>query len=251
MTKSATLRRTVEQVLEAYIRMIELQYGTSAISSQTLREAVQAFAVSPAFSTSVEAVRASAELELLQRKRGNAFHRLLCHPLTESFVAGELSCDMLPNYFSFLQLVLGDTAANQATRCGEIWSELRKDAGGGFPWDDFYDDSRAKQIFWHVLSRIAETFRRFDARRDWFITLMQNRPQALSLSSNTFLPRQGEDESSPFGAEEFNILFACLFGPIRRLDDADLAAFKKQFGVPPDKFFAQLFAELTACGAQI
>jgi hypothetical protein len=177
-------------------------------------------------------IRALAS-ELNQERRADPFRRLLCHPLTELLEEGAVSRALLPNYFSFLHLVLGDGQEELTAECLAIIEPLRKDPH--FSWDMFYDDPRAKMLLWGVLVRILDTFKRFEPRRDWFIGLMLNRPHAVSLGAHSFmpLPRSEEEDQAPFGVTEFNLMFGALYRPLLRLKAADEAAFTGQFGAAP------------------
>ena len=46
--------------------------------------------------------------EMAQERRADPFRRLMVHPLTEVLESGGVSRGLLPNYFNFLHLVLGD-----------------------------------------------------------------------------------------------------------------------------------------------
>jgi hypothetical protein len=247
------LQRMIERTLAAYLAQVEKQYGGVAVGQRHLAAALQGFLTSPYLSKFVDEaydkLMDMAAEELLRNERSDPFHRLMVHPLTEVLDDGRLSRDILPNYFSFIHLVLGDAEEELSARCTDICADLRKGADGSFSWDRFYADPRAKSILWAVLVRVAECFRRFDVRRDWFITLMQNRLQAVSLASNAFLPRTHGDNPRPFGLEEFKILFAALFAPVRRLTSAEHAIFREEFNAAPDQIFGRLFVQLTALGA--
>jgi hypothetical protein len=101
-------------------------------------------------------------------------------------------------------------------------------------------------VLWTVLVRIAETFKRFDPRRDWFIGLMQNTPHAVSLGSHVFIPkpRHEEDDQPHFGVAEFNLLFGALFRPLMRLEPRDDAAFTQLTGIPPVRLVQPLVEKL-------
>lgn len=171
--------------------------------------------------------------ELAQERRADPFRRLVCHPLTPLLESGQISRSLLGNYFSFLHLVLGDAQEELTARCQTIIEAIRQQEE--FSWDGFYDDPRAKQVLWSVLMRVNETFKRFEPRRDWFISLMQNRSHAVSLASNAFvpLPRSEEEDQAQFTMDHFNLMFGALFRPLLTLEPREQADFTKQFGAPP------------------
>lgn len=188
-------------------------------------------------------VRATAH-ELAQERRADPFRRLLCHPLTDLLDRGALSRSLLGNYFSFLHLVLGDAQDQATEQCQSVIDHLQADQH--FSWDNFYEDERAKQILWGVLLRIAETFKRFQPRRDWFIGLMQNRTHAVSLGAHSFMPlaRREEEDLAPFAVAEFNLMFGALFRPLLNLPARDQGAFTRQFGAPPVVLIGPLVEKL-------
>lgn len=252
----AEIRQIAEKMIHAFLRSAEERHGGKPVTIGDLRAGLRDFASSPGFSAlmkeaHVKLLEAGAA-ELLRQQRGDPFQRLLVHPLTEEFEKGTLSRDILPSFYSFLHLVLGDEKDAQTAVCVELMAALRDPDPLMFSWDDFYDHPRAKTALWSVLLRIAEAFKRFDARRDWFIGLMQNRPQALSLGSLAFVPRpHGDDGHPPFGGAEFNLLFAALYRPLRHLRGADLELFSKLAGGAPEMVLTRFFGDLEACGADL
>lgn len=253
MNVTAELDRFAEQLLDRFVAATVGNAQGGTLSTGQLHAAAQTFKASPQFTLLIrqarDALSEALARELMREKNEDPFQRLLAHPMTEAFESGRLSRDILPNYFSFLHLVLGDTREALTATCTGILQELKKSAGASFTWDRFYDDGRAKQALWSVLVRIAETFRRFDARRDWFLSLMQNRPQAVSLGPNAFVPRPAADEPKPFGIDQFNVMFGCLFGPLRDLPPQDALSFRRNFGAPPEQLLAAFFTCLEESGA--
>jgi hypothetical protein len=249
----AELRLIADQLLADFLHLVEERHHGAPVDGLQLRQAAQAFGASPSMNRLLlqahQRLLVTAEGELLRQRRADPFQRLLAHPFTDLFSEGLLSRDVLFNYYSFLHLVLGDTRESLSERCEAIVAELKEPDPLAFSWDDLYDDERAKLVLWTVLTRINETFRRFDARRDWFIGLMEHRPQAISLGSNAFLPRHPNDEARSFGVNEFNLMFGALFGPLRHLSGPDLLAFERNFGSAPQRLFGSLLRELEISGA--
>ena len=182
--------------------------------------------------------------EMAQERRADPFRRLLVHPLTELLESEAVSRALLPNYFNFLHLVLGDQQDALTRQCEEIVDEVRKDPH--FTWDFFYDDPRAKAVLWGVLLHIVEAFKRFEPRRDWFISLMQNRMHAVSIAPNAFVPlaHSEEDNVVSFDKPQFDLLFGALFRPLLRLAAQDDAAFTRLFGAPPARLIRPLVEKL-------
>lgn len=249
----AEIRRIAEKLLSDYARFLETRHRSQALPPALLSQAAREFLTSPDFTSQLPFIHQrlldAAEEELLRRKRRDPFLRLMTHPMSRIFEEERLSREILVNYFSFLHLVLGDMRETLGRRCQEILADLQKADPLVFSWDSFYEDPRARQVYWVVMVRIAESFRRFDIRRDWFIGLMQNHPQAVSLGPNVFLPRQAPEEAPPFGKEEFNLMFGALFAPMRDLTPGERLAFQQDFGAGADHVLGPIFAELEAAGA--
>jgi hypothetical protein len=97
-------------------------------------------------------------------------------------------------------MVLGDEEAVAAERCHAIVKTLKDDLGDHFTWDAFYADAEAKVISWHVLVKIAASFKRYELRKDWFIKLMQYHPTTVSLASNAFVTKEHSPYDDPISS---------------------------------------------------
>ncbi len=250
------LRRFVSQVLDSYISALDQKHGGKPIGTKELRDVARMLEGSTALdsiiSMTYRRIKDEAAKELIRNRRREPFKRLMVHPLTPALDSGALPRDMLGNYFNFLHLVLGDETEALSRLCVTICKDERHE--DGVDWDAFYRDDRAKYVYWTVLHRIAASFKRFDSRRDWFMNLMQNRQTSLSLASTAFVPLPPENEPKeprPFGADEFNTMFAALFGPLKKLNLEDEAHFTEVMKDPPKKVFADMWANLERVGAKI
>jgi hypothetical protein len=249
------LHRLVDRLFSDFLAWSDDRTRGTSFDGRQMHQIVQSYLASPQLAQAVEETHrrlvAAAEEDLVKLKRGDPFHRLMTHPLSGALADGRLSRDMLVNYFSFLHLVLGDARDELAARCVDILADVRKKERLDFSWDAFYDDPRCRLILWSVLTRIAESFRRFEIRRDWFISLMQNRPQAISIASNAFVPRLAghpSEDIAPFGPAEFNEMFICLFGHLRHLPAGESRLFETHFGAPPEAIFGPFFRALAQHG---
>ncbi len=248
------LRRTTNHVLDALLQAAETAYSGKPLSKDTLHDIVEGLKISGQFDEFYR--RAYRELmevvdeEKLEQRRQNAFGRLMVHPLTELFHKDILDRDILPNVFSFFHLVLGDEAETYGERCTERVRELRERLGDEFSWDAFYDDPAAKIVLWHTLVRIANSFKRWDVRKDWFMKLMQYTPSTVSLGQSAFVVREhapGHDEPRVFGNHHFCAFFQALFSPLTDMDKADEARFRAEFGTDPHHLIGQFLVHLAAC----
>lgn len=250
------LHATGDALIEAFVKAVEQAHGKNPVSTHEL-EALAAGLKSSSllddfylrhYNHLVELVSE----ELTEQRRTNALGRLLAHPLDDAFDDGALERSILPNFFHFIHLVLGDEVETHSKECFEIHEDLKERLGDRFTWDEFYQDERAQVILWHVLARIAQSFARFDARKDWFITLMQNRPTAFSVAANAFIPHghHSPDEVHPFGEDDFLVLFRALFDLVRDMKQSDGRLFASLYDQSPDEMFGPLLKRLDAANRQ-
>lgn len=224
------LRRISAQVLDALVASLKAEARDGLVDLHTLENVAEALKTSPqfdsfydhAFTTLAESLERQARIE----QRRNALGRLMCHPLADLLNDETLSRDMLPNLFHFFQLSLGDQLAHYAETCSEVLQLVQAERGQDFTWDDYYAHPDARIVQFKVLWTIVKTFRNFDARREWFIKLMQYHPSSISLGSHMFInaPRPAGNEPAPnFGRQEFCILLQALCAPLIDMDAEDSA----------------------------
>ena len=245
------IRDTANELLDAFIRAIEQSHGDKPIAAGELRRIAEALKTSPDFDALYD--RAFHELQnqalaaaLAQEhdaQRVEMFHRVVIHPLDDLLTREVIARDALPNFFNFLRLVLGDEVDALQARCVETHDEIKAKAGDGFTWDLFYAHDRAKLVLYEVLARIADTFKRFDARKEWFIGLMQYAPTTIGVASNVFVPNP-KAKTWTFGADEFTQMFRHLFKPVRDMSAADQALFAQKLGRTPEDAFTPLFHQI-------
>lgn len=242
-------RDSIHSVLDQFLLAAEKAYGGGNISIDGLRTLADMMKKSERLKEleigAFKELLKILQQEIIEQKRSNVFGRLIVHPLTELLDSGVVGREYLPNFFSFLHLVLGEQEDVFSNRCQELVHELRLELEDDFNWDAFYADPRAKGIFFHVLLRIAQSFHRFDPRKDWFITLMQYSPSSISLSSSSFLAKDRDaGETRAFTQAQFLLLFKTLFAPVRHLGPEDEALFQKVTGMPSAKAFGPFLLNL-------
>lgn len=245
------IRDAANELLEVFLRVVEQRHADQPLSLAELRRTAEALKASPDFDALYD--RAYSELQnqalahalAIERdaQRVEMFHRVVTHPLDPLLDSGVVNRDALPNFFNFLRLVLGDEVDAFHERCVAAHDELKAKAGDAFTWDMLYEDDRAKLVLYEVLLRIAEAFRRFDARKEWFIGLMQYAPTTIGVASNVYVPNP-RAKTWAFGDSEFTQMFQCLFQPVRTMSDADRALFQSKLGRPPEEAFAALFRQI-------
>lgn len=248
---SRQIRDAANELLDAFIRVVEQRHPRTPVDAAELHRIADALKASPDFDALYD--RAYGELQnqalahalALERdaQRVEMFHRVVTHPLDPLLDSGVIDRDALPNFFNFLRLVLGDEVDAFQERCVAAHDELKAAAGDGFTWDMLYGDDRAKLVLYEVLMRMADAFKRFDARKEWFIGLMQYAPTTIGVASNVYVPNP-RAKTWAFGDTEFTQMFRHLFRPIREMSDADRALFQAKLGRAPADVFAALFRQI-------
>lgn len=247
------LRKTTNHVLDAFAQAAEQAYRDHPIGMNAVKDLIEGLKVSSAFDDfyrrAYREMMEIVEAEKLEQKRTNAFGRLMCHPLSDLFDAGDLDRDILPNVFSFIHLVLGDDGDKYAEQCQKVLKELREAESDEFSWEDFYADRRCKLILWHSLVRIAVSFKRWDIRKDWFMKLMQYTPTTVSLGQSAFVVKEHDVHEEPrvFGNRQFCLFFQAMFRPLIEIAPDDESLFRKEFGADPHHHIGEFLVHLTAC----
>lgn len=251
----AYLRKTTNTVLEALLTAAEGATRDHRLGLDVLRDIVAGLKASPGFDEfyrrSYRELLEAIESDELEHKRVDAFHRLMVHPISPLLQDGTFSREILPNVFSFYQLVLGDDTRDWGEECQEILARLKEEMGDSFLWDAFYAEAAAKRILWHALVRIAASFKRWDVRQDWFIKLMQYTPTTVSLGQSAFVVKtNGEHEPAEpwvFTTREFCQFFQAQFSPLTEIAPADMEPFRREFGADPHHLIGDFLVHLAAC----
>lgn len=252
-TGAEQLRKVINVVLDALVQAAEQAAGGRPLPTPLLVEIVAGLKQSKAFDDfyqrSYSDLVAQATNAEFDSRRTNAFGRLILRPLDPLFEAGRLDRALIPNLFNFLHMALGEEADAHAIRCRDLLAALREEKGIAFSWEAFYSDPEIKEIFWRVLLRIAESFRRFDLRRDWFIKLMQHRQNTVSLASNAFYAIDHDPAAEPIAFEEdqFALLFHAWFDPLEDLTPPEALAFRRSLGKGPQELIGPFLTRLAAC----
>jgi hypothetical protein len=249
------MRKTTNSMLDALLQSVQQAGNKQPISWDVLHSIVEHLKTSQTFDHfyrhAYEQLVEEIKEEELEQKRVYAFGRLMIHPLAPLLRAGTFDRCMLPNVFSFFHLVLGDDADAFNGHCLEVLARLRDELGDDFTWESFYDDADAKLVQWRTLVRIAESFKRWDVRKDWFLNLMQYTPTTISTAQNAFVVKEhaAEERAEPrvFTNHEFCIFFQALFAPLTEIGPQDEARFRAQFGADPHHKIGAFLMNLAAC----
>jgi hypothetical protein len=246
------IRDTANSLLDAFVQAVEKSYDGRAVTPAELRRIAAALKVSSDFDLTYEKAFTELQTQALAYalsqthdvQRVELFHRVMTSPLDPLLESDVLKRDALPNFFNFLRLVLGEEVDVFQQRCVEAHDELKAKSGDNFTWEMLYADDRAKLVLYAVLMRIAATFKRFDARKEWFIGLMQYSPTSIGIASNVFVPNPNRDKNWIFGDAEFKQMFKRLFAPVHNMTTAERELFTQHLGTTPDQAFGALFSDL-------
>ena len=225
------LREMINRVLEALRLEIGREADGGSVGLSAVDAAFDRFMSSPDYLPFYQSAYHALNPGQTVENRRNVFGRLMVEPLIGLIDDGIIDRDLLPNLFSFFRLALGDEQDQFDAQCQTQLDLIKAEAGDRFTWDMFYQDPRMKHIYWHVLKRIAVLFKRWDARQDWFLKLMQYTPAATSLGSTAFhLNVPSGHDPKPFDVAAFQLLFQAFFAPFARLTPSELTTFRQTYG---------------------
>ncbi len=249
-------REAAVLAMRAFLDLLETAVSGDTVPVDTVRRIAHAVmgaegALATYYDLHADGCAAFFELVKTERKRTDFFGRAITDllvPLLDDPNSG-FERKNLPQFFSALRMMLGDDIyTDYKDRCTEVANQLR--AGGEFvPMDAFHADARIRDIVEATQVAVARSFKRFDARKEWFLIVMNTDPHSVSLGSNMFVPKNSDQKlAHAFGEAAFVRLFRTLFAPMRmeRFDDLRRAEFAQKYGTPPEAVFGSLFVELAA-----
>jgi hypothetical protein len=126
-------------------------------------------------------------------------------------------------------------------------NEKRAELGDTPIWEAYFTDPRCIAVLDRTLVAIARRFKRFEIRKNWFLTIMNTDQENISLAGNVFVPKEENAiAEKAFTNSNFYLLFTSLFDSVhlRNLDEAKKANFEERFGETPEKIFGTFFIEL-------
>ncbi len=153
----------------------------------------------------------------------------------------------LGQFLSAIRMMVGEEDHEDLRNKAALLADTHRDIDGIVDWDEFHADPAAGLILEHVLVSIANSFRRFDSRRDWFLVVLNANPSAVSTASNAFVQLKPEDRARfAFTENHMARVFDALFASVRRdtFTSDRLRRFGKRWNAPPDKIFGPLFLEV-------
>ncbi len=190
--------------------------------------------------------------ELFDRQRRiDMFSRVVVEPFCHLFDEPDsgITRQVLTQFRAAVRMILGDPVIEELTEiCNEVAVENGLPLGGDEEWAVYYKDQRTIDVRNRVLIAIAASFKRFDARLEWFLTLMSTDHESISLGSRAFIPHVRDHENpSSFHRRQFYTLFTALYAPVSldRFDDTRTAEFTRKFDITPIEAFGPFLVEIS------
>lgn len=184
----------------------------------------------------------------IECQRKDTFGRIVVEPIVELLDQPTgLERKRLGQFLAAVRMMVGEEIHEELRTEAAKIAAPHRDVEGIVNWENFHADPATGQILERVLVSIANSFRRFDARRDWFLVVMNANPSAVSTGSTAFVPLKPEDRAQfAFTESHMARVLEALFASVRRDTFASdrLRTFSKRWNASPEKIFGPLFLEV-------
>lgn len=181
-------------------------------------------------------------------KRTDVLGRLIIKPL-ESLLDDPqgLERKRVGQFLTAIRMLVGEEEHEDLRHQAAELADFHRGADGIVDWDQFYTDTTGAWILEQVLVALANRFKRFDPRRDWFLVMMNATPSSVSIASNAFVQLKSEDRAQfAFTEAHMAVVFETLFANyhLDAFTSNRLRAFTKHWKQEPDKIFGHLLVEI-------
>jgi hypothetical protein len=184
----------------------------------------------------------------IERQRRDPLGRLVVHPITDLLdTPTGIERRRLPQFLAAVRMMIGEEVHEQLRARATALATTHRGIDGMIAWDSFHADPEAVLILEQVLVGIAKSFTRFDARRDWFLVVLNANPSAISTGSTSFVALKPEERAQfAFTQGHMARLFDALFVSVHRdnFPSDRVRAFSRRWNVAPEKLFGPLFLEV-------
>jgi hypothetical protein len=251
----ARCRSTAGIVVRAFAGLLEEQAVGGQVSVDAIRRTCDAVGGAGDFLDDLYAgsERTCQDLFVLRQvdsQRVNYIGRIVtktfAHVLDDR--ASGITRSHLGRLFAALRMILGEEAFDEIQgRCAAIAAEASSGNGGVTRWEAFYRHPETLLIRERILVSVARTFRRFEARLDWLMIVMNSTPGNRSLGGGAFeAAKPGKRCTDDFDVAKFLKIFEALFASCdaRTMDEAARTDFLSRWQVTPEAVFGPLLAEL-------
>lgn len=212
-------RANWEPALRNFVTVLDRASSNGAIAMEQVHRLAQAFLkaqgpMAELFARSENSCRQAFAEADLARKRQDHFGRLIAHPFATLFdhAGNGLERRHLPLFFGAVKMILGDEMYADLRTRAKLIAETHRGEDGTIHWDGFHNDRRAVLILDRVRLALAKSFKRFEARKDWFLLVMNQNPGSVSLASNAFVAKSAEERDTPkFTERHMMLMFEALY----------------------------------------
>ena len=184
----------------------------------------------------------------IERQRRDPLGRMVVHPIAHLLdTPTGIERKRLPQFLAAVRMMIGEEVHEQLRARALVLATSHRGVDGMVNWDVLHDDPEAAQILEAVQVGIAKSFIRFDARRDWFLVVLNANPSAVSLGSTTFVALKPEERAHfAFTQAHMGNLFDAFFANVKLDTFASdrIRAFTRRWNQAPDKMFGTFFVEV-------
>jgi hypothetical protein len=188
MSYESPVLRTADNTLRAFAAALEDHavngmVPVAVIRSLTARLCGDGSPLTTYFNAAESAFQAHLTALKLDGERRDYLGRAITKsliPLLDDPDSG-VNREHLGQLFTAIRLILGDHVHSVLQEgCVMLVAEMRQ-PDGSIPWDRFYDDPRLHTIMNTVRACVAKAFVNREARKDWFLTVMNTHHHDVPL----------------------------------------------------------------------
>jgi len=230
-------RQVARTALGMVLRRLEAESDRGVVSIERVRKIARTLACDGALlSVCCDKMEQDCAADFSARRfegmRNDYFGRVVVRPFAGELDVGPEGIDRrhLPQFFTALRMMLGNEVHGQlVVRCNEAAARHRG-LGRRVDWQGFYADPDVLAAFETVAVALAQSFGRYDIRKEWLLTIMNSNPKA----GLEFTPRHKLRVMKAIYSGEF----------IQTVLTAGRSHFLERWGEAPEKLFGPLLVRL-------
>jgi len=157
---------------------------------------------------------------------------------------------MVSRLVDALRMMIGcDLYETLQERAVAVAHSFRSPQSGVTDWKAVVASDDGRLLSQEALVALADSFKRFDIRKDWMLLFLNTNPSTAALGSSAFVVRSPEVRAGQklIGENQFSTLMLALFSVVhpQRFNDQSALAFVRQFGRSPEAVFGTVIVNLT------
>ncbi|OAN48654.1 hypothetical protein [Magnetospirillum moscoviense] len=184
----------------------------------------------------------------IERQRRDPLGRMVVHPIAALLdTPAGIERKRLPQFLSAVRMMIGEEAHEQLRQRAKALAAAHRGDDGMVAWDALHEAPEAGLILEQVLVLISKSFTRFDARRDWFLVVLNANPSAVSTGSTSFVALKAEERAKfAFTEGHMGRVFDALYASLKLDTFASdrIRAFSRRWNLAPDKLLGPFFVEI-------